>query len=107
MVKVGIAGGGRGAELLLNYFPFDDDIQVAAIFDIQQNAPGIVLARQMGVEILPSLDALATKADLDVIIGGDRPGRRPGNPARTEASQRRLYRQCCGALLYPANTELL
>lgn len=68
MVRVGIVGGGRGAQLLLSYLLHDKEVHVAGIYDVQTEAVGIQFAKRSGVNVASSLDDLVNLQGVDTII---------------------------------------
>lgn len=71
-LNLAIVGGGRACKFFLNllrseYFPFLE-IHIAGVCDINPEAEGLVLARQMGIPITDNFKDLLHVPDLDGII---------------------------------------
>lgn len=66
-MKIGIVGAGRGGLAILDTMSGLDDIQVSFIMDSNNNAPGMLAAKQKNIRTLNSLDMITTH-DLDMIV---------------------------------------
>nr|WP_018085314.1 methyl-accepting chemotaxis protein [Desulfurispora thermophila] len=68
MLTVGIVGGGRGGRAMLQVLSTLGEVQIAGISDMRADAPGVVLARELGIPYFPDFAQLATRPDLDILI---------------------------------------
>lgn len=68
MLTVGIMGGGRGGRAMLQVLSTLGEVQIAGISDLRADAPGVVLARELGVPYFPDFAQLAARPDLDILI---------------------------------------
>ncbi|MCC5912329.1 MAG: Gfo/Idh/MocA family oxidoreductase [Clostridiaceae bacterium] len=64
---VGIIGGGNGGHAILGALKKMEEVKVAGIVDINNNAPGIQLAKQLGIFCSDSIEELFNK-NLDIVI---------------------------------------
>jgi len=67
MSRVGIIGAGRGGSAYLEILRRDPGVQVVGIADIDQNAPGILLAKRLSIPVYRRFETLLGKG-LDVVI---------------------------------------
>jgi len=72
-IRVVILGAGKGGTALLELFTRSPDVQVVGIADSNPEAPGLHLARNLGIHATTDLLALlpAERADLIVAVTGD------------------------------------
>lgn len=49
MIKIGIVGGGHGGTAILKTLHKLEEVKIVGISDINDNAPGILLARELGI----------------------------------------------------------
>jgi PAS domain S-box-containing protein len=56
-MKVVIVGAGRGGTILLKVLSRMESIQVVGVVDIDEHAPGLVLARQLGIPVAASIES--------------------------------------------------
>lgn len=68
MTSVSIIGGGQGGTSILKALKGLAGVRVAAVCDVNQQAPGMVLAREMGIETFADLDKVLAIPNIDVII---------------------------------------
>ncbi len=68
MAKVVIVGGGRGGAAILKAISGLAGVEVAGLSDLRPDAPGVVLARQLGVPVYGDYRQMLTVPGLDVII---------------------------------------
>lgn len=66
-MHIGIVGAGRGGVAILETLSGLDDIQVSFIMDSNNNAPGMILAKQKNIRTINSLDMITTQG-LDMIV---------------------------------------
>ncbi|MDQ6965150.1 MAG: GAF domain-containing protein, partial [Mariprofundales bacterium] len=57
-MRVVIVGAGRGGMAMLEVLHIDDNIEIVAMIDGDDNAPGLALARQQGIATASTLDGL-------------------------------------------------
>jgi len=67
-MNVAIVGGGRAALVLINHFQSIDYIKLKGIVDLNETAPGIVRAKELGISTFTDIAALSGIADLETII---------------------------------------
>lgn len=68
---IGIIGGGQGGSSILNTLIRTKEVEVAGIVDINENAPGIQLAKKLDVYYTSSIkEMLSKKLDLIVEVTG-------------------------------------
>lgn len=68
LMKVGIVGGGRGGLAMLRLMSTLPDISIIGIADINENAPALVAAREMGVQTFLDFKELLKLSNLDVVL---------------------------------------
>ncbi|MBI2370088.1 MAG: hypothetical protein HYV08_07615, partial [Deltaproteobacteria bacterium] len=69
MTKVVIIGAGRGGRALLELFRDDPEVTILGVSDMDPRAPGIELARAMGVPVLTDFaELLRRTSEVDVVI---------------------------------------
>lgn len=64
---IAIIGGGQGGSSILNTLIKTKEVEVAGIVDIDENAPGIKLAKELGVYYTDSIKEMLSK-NLDLVI---------------------------------------
>lgn len=70
-MKVIIIGGGQGGSSILKTLKKMRDIEIVGIVDVDENAPGIRLARDLGISHSDSIrEMLAEKVDLIIEVTG-------------------------------------
>ncbi len=67
-IQVGIVGGGQGGLALLQTFARLSSIKVLGIVDINEDAPGIKLAKQLGISCFSDIERLLTLPNLEIVI---------------------------------------
>ncbi len=67
-VKVLLIGAGRAGSMLLQLFHRNPTITIAGIVDIDPNAPGLLLARQLGLPTGTDYRHFLYEEDLDLVI---------------------------------------
>ena len=68
MASVMIVGGGAGGTALLPILHEYKEIEVVGIVDVQTEAPGLLLARKMGIATSDSFETLFRQTSADIII---------------------------------------
>ncbi len=66
--KVAVIGAGRGGVALLKLLSGYPDLELVSIAEVDDNAPGLKLARQMGIPITRNYQDFAKMKDLDLVI---------------------------------------
>lgn len=66
--KIAIVGAGAGGRAILAALTTLNTVQVVGIADLRTDAPGMVLARSLGIPTMTNIDFLAGRADINVII---------------------------------------
>lgn len=67
-MNVVIIGGGHASLVLINYFQSIDYIKLKAVIDLNEQAPGIVRAKELGIPIFKDIKALEKLSDVDTLI---------------------------------------
>ena len=72
-LRVIIVGAGKGGAALLELFTHNPDVEIVGVADINPEAPGLCLARRLGVRTATDAQALIAedRADLVVDVTGD------------------------------------
>lgn len=68
MAKIAIVGAGKGGASILKALAGISQIKVAGICDVNADAPGMKVARELGVSTFNELDKITSQSDLDVIF---------------------------------------
>jgi len=68
MTKVAIVGAGKGGASILKALADISEVKIAGICDVNANAPGLILARELGIQTFTELDKITSQPDLDVIF---------------------------------------
>lgn len=68
MIKVGIVGAGQGGASMLKALHGLAEVDLLGIADINNDAPGMQLAREFGVFTTKSIEDLLKKPGLDILI---------------------------------------
>lgn len=68
MHKIAIVGAGEGGRAILAALTTLNTVQIVGIADVRSEAPGLVLARRLGIPTMSEIDTLVARADLSVII---------------------------------------
>ncbi len=66
-MRVGIIGGGKGGTAIMNTLNKMQEIQIEGIVDIDENAPGILLAKELNIYHTNSIESLLQK-NMDILI---------------------------------------
>lgn len=66
--RVAIVGAGAGGRALLTALAKLNSVQVTNVIDEDGNAPGMALARSLGIPTMANIDSLANRAELNVIF---------------------------------------
>jgi len=67
-MNIALVGGGRAAVVLLDFFAGQKDIKVIGISDINESAPGIKRAKNLGITTTTNSKELAQRNDVQTII---------------------------------------
>ncbi|MGV8075452.1 MAG: methyl-accepting chemotaxis protein [Syntrophobacteraceae bacterium] len=67
-MKVMIVGGGQASLILIDYFQHIDYITLKGVVDLNDSAPGIVRAKELGIGAFKDITALNEMPDVDTII---------------------------------------
>ncbi|MBM4148708.1 MAG: HAMP domain-containing histidine kinase [Lentisphaerae bacterium] len=67
---IALVGGGHGGHALLMMLSDMPSVEVRCVYDIRPNAPGMVLARELGIECLtdPDFSRIAGNAEINLIL---------------------------------------
>ncbi|NLV15909.1 MAG: chemotaxis protein [Syntrophomonadaceae bacterium] len=68
MANIAIVGAGEGGTSILKALADISGIRVTGICDVNSNAPGIIMARELGISTFAELDGITGQTDLDVIF---------------------------------------
>ena len=72
LLKLGIAGGGISGSALISLLRGDPNTNLVGIYEIKQDAPGVVLARKWDLPVFTDLEAFAAATpDVVVNVTGD------------------------------------
>jgi transcriptional regulator with GAF, ATPase, and Fis domain len=72
MTRIIIIGAGRGGRVLVELFHGDATIEIVGVADKDEGAPGIVLARELGLQVTTDYRGLLTEeADLIIDVTSD------------------------------------
>jgi len=73
MTRMILIGAGRGGRALVELFHKDPTVEVVGVADKDEGAPGLVLARELGLPVTTSYGELlaARVADLIIDVTGD------------------------------------
>jgi uncharacterized protein YukE len=63
-----LVGGGNASIIILNYFAKIHDVSVSGVIDLRADAPGIVLARKMGIETGSDMERMLARHDINIVI---------------------------------------
>jgi methyl-accepting chemotaxis protein len=67
-MNIVIIGGGKASLVLIDYFQSIDYIKLKGVFDINDDAPGVVRAKELGIQSYTDINALNNMPDVDTII---------------------------------------
>lgn len=68
MTNIAVIGAGQGGTSILNAFMGIDTVNIMGICDVNQNAPGIIFARQNGIPTYDDINNIISQESLNVII---------------------------------------
>lgn len=69
MTNVGIIGGGKGGTSILNAFKnIEKNYRIVGICDVNPEAPGVKLAKKMGIPVYSDVESMLKQPDLDMVI---------------------------------------
>jgi transcriptional regulator with PAS, ATPase and Fis domain len=68
MTRIILIGAGKGGKALVELFHKDPTIEIAGVADKNERAPGLLLARELGLPVTTDLKALLTSETADLII---------------------------------------
>ncbi len=68
MTRIAVIGAGTGGKALLELFHKDPTIKIVGIADKNESAPGLVLARHLGLPVTASFKKLLVRGMVDIII---------------------------------------
>ncbi|MGE5422524.1 MAG: methyl-accepting chemotaxis protein [Ignavibacteriales bacterium] len=68
MASIAIVGAGKGGASILKAFSGIDAFKIIGICDVNENAPGIKLARETGVPVFNDISRIVAARGLDIII---------------------------------------
>ena len=69
MTKIAIVGAGKGGKALLDLFHASEDVQVIAIADRYENAPGLQTARKLNIPVAGSIKEIyALRPDIVINV---------------------------------------
>jgi hypothetical protein len=67
-MNIALVGGGKAAVILLEFFHALNDVNVIGVSDPRDNAPGIILARSLGISTTTQTEELIKRSDANIII---------------------------------------
>jgi methyl-accepting chemotaxis protein len=67
-MKVAIIGAGQGGSLILKSLHGLEEVNIAGICDLDPNAPGIILAKELKIKTTTNLQELLETPQLDIVI---------------------------------------
>ncbi len=68
MIKIMIVGGGTGGTALLPILHEYPEIQVVGVADIRDDAPGLLLAKKLGIPTANRYCALLERVEVDIVV---------------------------------------
>lgn len=68
MANIAIVGAGKGGASILKAFSGIQAFRIIGICDVNETAPGIQMAKQMGIAVFNDIERICGQRDLDVII---------------------------------------
>ena len=68
LTRVGIVGGGRGGLAMLRLLSSLSEVSVVGIADVNSDAPGLVAARELGIQTFLDFTQLLKVPNLDVVV---------------------------------------
>ena len=67
-MKIVFVGGGQGAVTLLHHFATMENIEVACVIDVRDDAPAVLLAKEQGINTCKNMEEIAESPDVELII---------------------------------------
>ncbi|MBI4469137.1 MAG: sigma 54-interacting transcriptional regulator [Acidobacteria bacterium] len=68
MTRVALIGAGKGGRALLELFHQDPTVSIVGVVDVDERAPGLVLARELGLPVSNDFRLLLRDHDFDLVI---------------------------------------
>lgn len=68
MLNIAIIGGGNGGKAMLRVLSPLPDVNILGISDVRLDAPGIILAKELGIRTSTDMNDLLKLTNLDVVI---------------------------------------
>lgn len=68
MTRVILVGAGSGGKALVELFRKDPTVEIAGVADKDESAPGLLLARELGLPVTTNYQALLTSTEANLII---------------------------------------
>jgi transcriptional regulator with GAF, ATPase, and Fis domain len=68
MTRIILIGGGSGGKALVELFHKDPSVEIVGVADKDENAPGLVLARELSLPVTTNYRELLTTREADLII---------------------------------------
>ncbi len=67
-MNVVIVGAGKACLLLLDFFSSLEDVRVVGVADVRADAPGILYAREKGIQTTNNMDLLIDRPEADLVM---------------------------------------
>jgi hypothetical protein len=67
-MNIALIGGGQASLILLNYFASSDSINVIGIADLRSDAPGIVRAGELGINVTTDMAKLIAHPKVELVV---------------------------------------
>jgi hypothetical protein len=67
-MNVVIVGAGKACLLLLDFFSSLEDVRVVGVADVRADAPGILYAREKGIQTTNNMDLLIDRPEVDLVM---------------------------------------
>jgi transcriptional regulator with GAF, ATPase, and Fis domain len=68
MIRVILVGAGRGGKALVELLRKDPTVEIVGVADREASAPGLVLARELGLPVTTNYQELLTSAEANLVI---------------------------------------
>lgn len=68
MINIVIVGGGNGGVSMIKVFKALQEVNIVGIVDVRTDAPGIVLAKNLGINTSPDMNDFLKKPGVEIII---------------------------------------
>lgn len=68
MINIAIVGGGKGGSAMIRVLHPLTEVNIVGMADVRQDAPGILLAREMNIKTSADMNDFIKSPDLDIII---------------------------------------